>query len=344
MHRLASIALFLLLAPLSAPPFAHSGAAAAQGESGSRFKVEKISERVYCLFGPGGNVGVLVTDAGVVVVDDQYENVAQGIVDEIRALTDKPIRYLINTHYHADHTGGNAVFVKLTEIIAHDNVRPRLLEYPKTIRTIFPGKIAALERELASIANEDDPYRDALQKDVQLMRFFLTGAEAFRVEAVAPPGLTYGDHVRIWIGGHEVRVFHVGPGHTDGDSMVYFSDENVLHMGDLFFNGMYPFIDVEGGGSASGYIRSIDHAISIARPDAKVIAGHGPVSDVAGLSRLRSFLVDVTSRVKRAVDEGKSKSETVRAIRMTDYPEIKPLFRSLGNVVTAIFDEIKAER
>ena len=135
MRRFAPL-LCLLLA--TTPAMAHRGLAPDQAQPAPVFKLEKVSEHTYCLFGQGGNVGILVTSAGVLVVDDQYENIAQGIVDQIRAVTDKPIRYLVNTHYHSDHTGGNPIFIKFAEIIAHDTVRPRLLEYPRSSRGCSP--------------------------------------------------------------------------------------------------------------------------------------------------------------------------------------------------------------
>src|SRR3989442_14508617 len=194
------------------PALAHSGAPPApQPEEAQtpKFKLEKLTDRAYCLYGQGGNVGFLVTDAGVVVVDDEFEEVAQGIVDQVRSVTDKPIRYLVNTHYHADHTGGNPVFIKFAEIIAHDNVRPRLLDYPATVLKVFPDKVKALEQEIATIADPNDPWRVSLEKDLGLAKFFLDDAAKFKLEKAAPPGLTYEGHVRVWLGGQEVQIFHV---------------------------------------------------------------------------------------------------------------------------------------
>lgn len=340
MHRRAPFACLLLA--IAMPVFAHRGTPPDPDQPPPTFTLEKVTDRAYCLFGQGGNVGFLVTDAGVIVVDDQYENIAQGIVDQIRSITDKPIRYLVNTHYHGDHTGGNPVFIKLAEIIAHDTVRPRLLEYPETVKRIFPEKIKAIEAEMAAIKDPNDPWRLALDKDLGLAKFFLDAASAFKLETAAPPGLTYEGHVKIWLGGQEVQIFHVAPGHTDGDSIVFFKDQKVLHMGDLFFNGMYPFIDSLGGGSAKGYIENIDYAIAHVPPDTRVIAGHGPVGDIPALKRARDFLADLRAEVEKAVKAGMSRADAVRAIRMEAYPEIKPAFRVLGNDIAVIYDEIKS--
>jgi cyclase len=342
LHHAMVSALCLLLAPVAA--LAHSGAPPDQEKPAPTFTLQKLTDRAYCLFGQGGNVGFLVTDAGVLVVDDQFENVAQGIIDQIKTVTDKPIRYLVNTHYHSDHTGGNPVFIKFAEIIAHDTVRPRLLEYPEEVRRTFPAKQQAMEAEIATIQDPNDLYRVALEKDVGLIKFLLDSLQNFKVETAAPPGLTYEGHVRVWLGGQQIEVFHIAPGHTDGDSMVYFKDENVIHMGDLLFNGMYPFIDAEGGGSEAGCIENLDYAIAHVPPDIKVIPGHGPVTDMAGLRRMRDFLRDLRVKVDKAVKAGMSRADTVRAIKMDEYPDIKPLFRSLGNVITVAYDELKAKR
>ena len=339
----------VLLAVSMTPLMAHTGAAPAptptpQEKKGPDFKLEKLSDRAYCLYGRGGNVGFLVTDAGVVVVDDQYEEVAQGVVDQIRGVTDRPIRYLVNTHYHGDHTGGNPVFVKFAEIIAHDTVRPRLLEYPETVKKTFPDRKRRLQDEIDAIKDATDPYRVSLEKDLGLLDFLLKDALAFDPAKAAPPGLTYDGSLRLWLGGQEVDVLHVAPGHTDGDSMVYFASQKVLHMGDLFFNGMYPFIDAWAGGSAHGYVTNIDRILSIVPPDTKVIPGHGPSTDVATLRRFRSFMADLIAAVEKAARAGESKPEAVRRIRMDQYPEIKPQFRTLGNEISVIYDEITPAR
>jgi len=332
------------MAVVCAPAAAHSGApppAQPQETRAPRFKLEKLTDRAYCLYGPGGNVGFLVTDAGVVVVDDQFEEVAQGIVDQIRSVTDRPIRYLVNTHYHGDHTGGNPVFIKFAEIIAHETVRPRLLEYPETVRRTFPDRKKQIETEIMGLKDPDDPYRVSLEKDLDLLDFFIKTAEALKVNPAAPPGLTYEGELRLWLGGEEVDIFHVAPGHTDGDSIVYFPKQKVLHMGDLFFNGMYPFIDSLGGGSARGYVTNIDRVLTRIPPDTKVIPGHGATSDVATLRRFRGFMSDLIAQVQKAAETGMSKVDAVRTIKMDQYPEIKPGSRTLGNEIATIYDELR---
>jgi len=335
----------ILMVPGIARVSAHSGAPPAPappGRPAPAFKLEKLTERAYCLYGQGGNVGFLVTDEGVVVVDDEYAEMAPGIVEQIKSITDRPILYQINTHYHSDHTGGNPVFAKFSEIIAHDTVRPRLLEYPATVRRTFPGKMQAIETEIAGLKDPADPYRVALERDLDLMKFFLGEAEKLSPEVAAPPRVTYDGHMNLWLGGQQITIVHVAPGHTDGDSIVFFPNEKVVHMGDLFWNGIMPFIDALAGGSEKGFIDNIDYVLERTTPETRVIPGHGAASDVSALKRFRAFLVDLRAEVEKSVQKGLSRVEAIRTIRMDRYPDIKPLARSLGNEIAVTYDEVAA--
>ena len=340
-----AFAAFLTLSDV--PVFAHSGPRHAADETSPippTFRVEKVSEHVFCLFGQGGNVGILANDAGVVVVDDQYENMAQGIVDEIRKISDKPIRWLVNTHYHGDHTGGNQVFQPLTTIVAHETVRPRLLEYPRVVLDTFPAKMQAVHAEMAAIPDEKDPYRDALSRDMGLMRYFLESLQGFDPAKVAAPSITYRDSMAVWLGDQPVEIRHGGPGHTDGDSIVYFPKEKVVHMGDLLFNGWVPFIDTLGGGSARGYLKNLNDVLERLPADTKVIPGHGPVTDVAGLRHARDFMRDLQLEVERAVKKGLTREEAARTVKLDTYTDVKPVFRTLANDVLAFYDEIRSKK
>jgi cyclase len=342
----ATLALaFALLVPAGMAR-AHSGAydAADEKQPAPTFKVEKVGERVWALFGRGGNVGFVVTDRGVAVVDDQYREMAPGILDEIKKITDKPVRYLINTHYHADHTGGNPVFQSIAEIVAHDAVRVRLLEFPMTVQKTFPARVQSLEAEIEAIKDPADPYRDALTKNVGLMKFMLDTFKDFKPETAAPPVVTYDSRATLWLGDEPVMLIHIAPGHTDGDSMVWFPKQKVLHTGDLMFNGMMPFIDVDGGGSGLGYIKNLDWVLQNIPADTQVIPGHGPVTDMAGLRHFRDFLKDVNVAVEKAVKKGISRVEAARTIKLESYPDMKQDFRSLANEVLVFYDEIHVRK
>jgi cyclase len=361
---IAALAALIVLAAGTSPAWAHAGGhaslaadpqatapdkdkeapAATQEQPPPQFKLEKVSEHVWCLFGAGGNVGILANDAGVLVVDDQYENVAPGIVEQIRSLSDKPIRWLVNTHYHGDHTGGNPVFKPLTEIVAHDTVRPRLLDYPRVVVDTFPGRMQAIHAEVMTLPDEKDPYRDALMHDLDLMKFLFDLSKAFDPAKAAPPGVTYKDSLTLWLGDQPVEIAHYAPGHTDGDSVVYFPKEKVVHMGDLLFNGSVPFIDTLGGGSARGYVTNMNKVLDRLPADTKVIAGHGPVTDVAGLRHARDFMRDMQGEVQKAIQRGLSRAQAARTVKLTAYTDVKPAFRTVANDVLAFYDEMRSKK
>jgi cyclase len=267
------------------------------------FTLKTLRGGVHALFGRGGNVGLLVGPEAVLVVDSQYKDMAPGIVEQIRKLTDKPIRYLVNTHHHGDHTGGNDTFRPISVIIAHDNVRKRMLASPADILRDFP---AALEE--AKKAGQADRVKNLVER--------IEWAKGVKVEEIPAPVVTYDSELRVHVNGETVEVWHTPPAHTDGDSAVYFEKANVLHMGDLFFNGWVPFVDVKSGGSPKGYLKALDAVIARVPADVVVIPGHGDVTDLAGLKAARAYMADVVALAEKARAAGQSREEFVK----TDVP------------------------
>src|SRR5215813_1852125 len=207
-------------------------------------KVTKVSANVYMLEGAGGNIGASVGDDGIVVVDDQYAPLAEKIQAALKGVTDKPVRFIINTHFHGDHTGGNAYFQKQAPVIAHDNVRKRLEE-------------GGTGGNLGSISMERKPAtKEAL------------------------PIITFDHDVTVHLNGEDIRALHFPSGHTDGDSIIFFPKSNVVHMGDDFVTYGFPFIDVESGGSIDGMIDGVEKVIGQVPADVRIIPGHGPISSV----------------------------------------------------------------
>jgi cyclase len=233
-------------------------------------KAQKVAGTVYMLTGAGGNIGVSVGEDGIVIVDDQFAPLAPKIKEALRGITDKPIKFILNTHHHGDHTGGNEVFGHDGPIIAQTNVRKRL-----EAGTKIPGR-------------ETPPAPKG-----------------------ALPVLTFDENVSLWINGEEVRAVHYPHGHTDGDSVIFFTKSNVVHMGDDFFNGMYPFVDVDSGGSVKGLIANVKSVLAAIPDDAKVIPGHGALSDRAGL---REFY-NVLSGTWNAVDAGRKAGKTLEQLK-----------------------------
>src|SRR5271165_3518558 len=199
-----------------------------------QIKVTKVSGNIYMLEGEGGNIAASVGEDGIVIVDDQYAPMADKIRAALKGITDKPVRFVINTHYHGDHTGGNAIFQQTAPIIAQDNVRKRLQE-------------GGTGGNLGGVKFESKPQpKEAL------------------------PILTFDHDVTVHLNGEDIRALHFPNGHTDGDSVIFFPQSNVVHMGDDFVTYGFPFIDLASGGSVEGMIAGVEKVLSMTPPDVKV--------------------------------------------------------------------------
>jgi glyoxylase-like metal-dependent hydrolase (beta-lactamase superfamily II) len=252
--------------------FVISCLAVAQDEDFSKvqMKVTKVSGNVYMLEGAGGNIGASVGDDGIVIVDDQFAPLADKIKAALKGITDKPVRFVINTHYHGDHTGGNVVFQKDSPVIAQDNVRKRL-EAGGTA-----GNLGSVKFEF-----KPDP-KEAL------------------------PIITFDHDVTVHLNGEDIRALHVPSGHTDGDSVIFFPKSNVVHMGDDFVTYGFPFIDLAGGGSVEGMIAGVEDIITKLPAEVKIIPGHGPVSSVEDVRRYLTMLKETRAAVEKGVKAGKT--------------------------------------
>lgn len=235
-------------------------------------KTSKVSGNVYMLQGRGGNVGALVGMEGILIVDDDYKAVSEKLAAALKELGSASPRFVLNTHWHGDHSEGNEFFGKGSTIVAHANVRKRLLDPP----VIFGRKTA--------------PYA-----------------------AFALPIVTYTESMSIHINGEEVKLVHFPNGHTDGDTVVFFVKANVVHLGDDFFVGRFPFVDIDSGGSVQGLINNIAALIAQIPADAKLIPGHGPVSTHTDLKNYHQTLVETSKIVQDAMKAGKSLDEIKKA-------------------------------
>jgi cyclase len=305
----ASAILLLSASPFLAQPARTPTPAAAEHHEqtpADPFRVKPLAGGVFALYGRGGNVGFFVGPEAVLVVDSQFKDLAPGIVAQIRKVSDKPIKFLLNTHHHGDHVGGNEAFRQFAMIIAHDNVRVRMLASPSDIQRDYPAQLEAAKK-----AN-----------NAEMIKYFsdqLAWAKTVRVEEIAAPVMTFDSQLTIHMGDETIHVWHLPPAHTDGDSVVFFEKAKVLHMGDDFFNGIIPFVDVQSGGSVRGYLAAIDKAIAGVPPDATIIPGHGEVSDVAGLKAFRQYVSDLLDAARKARASGQSKEDFVRQIELPAY-------------------------
>ena len=241
-----------------------------------QIKTVKVSGNVYVLYGQGGNIGVSVGTDGLLMIDDQFANIADKIKFELAKLgSDKP-KFLFNTHWHGDHTGGNEIFGKDSIIMAHSNVRKRMLE-----TTLFRG-----EKRTPS-------------------------------PKVALPMITYEEGVSVYFNGEQIRAHYFPHAHTDGDTVLFFTGSNVVHLGDHFFAGRFPFVDLESSGSVPGLLRNLGELMQMIPADAKLIPGHGEVTDIDGLRDYYSMLLESTVIIRKQMKEGKS----LKAIKSFGLPD-----------------------
>lgn len=292
------------------------------------FKTTALRGAVYALAGRGGNVGFVVGPEYAIVIDSQFKDIAPGILRQVAKVTDKPVRFLVNTHHHGDHTGGNDAFKPVSVIVAHENVRKRMLQSPEDLKRDLPGRI-----EAARAAGQAER--------VKQLEEALVAARAVKIEEIAAPILTFETGVKLHIGGETLHVVHTPPAHTDGDSFVFFEKANVLHMGDLFFNRVIPFIDTISGGSAAGYVQAIDLAIAYVPADAIVIPGHGEVTDVAGLKAARQYIVDLIGAAKTAKAAGRTRDQFLAEVDLPAYKEYSGYKERFKANATAAFDGLK---
>lgn len=248
-----------------------------------KIETVKLNDTLYMLTGRGGNIGVSAGDDGVFLIDDQFAPLTDKIKAAINEISDSPIRYVVNTHWHGDHTGGNENLGNSgVTIVAHDNVRARMATK-------------------------------------QVMKAF--GREVPASPEAALPTITYHSRMTFYINGEEVRVLHQPRAHTDGDSMLHFVKSNVVHGGDLVFNGAYPFIDTSSGGSLDGLIMAIEKLLAVADEETKIIPGHGPLASRDDIVVYHAMLTDVRSRLQALLDEGLPLAAAEMRDPLKDYNE-----------------------
>jgi glyoxylase-like metal-dependent hydrolase (beta-lactamase superfamily II) len=268
-----------LLAALALP----ADGLAQQDFSKVEIQAIRLTETTYMMTGAGGNLGLSVGEDAVFLVDDQFAPLSEKIAAAIRKITSKPVRFLLNTHWHYDHTGGNENFAAGGAIlVAHENVRKRM-------------------------------------SSEQFIEFLRANVPASPKAAL--PVVTFAGAISFHLNGDEMRAIHMPRAHTDGDSVVHFLRSDVVHMGDIYFNGMYPFIDTSSGGSVEGVIAACDQILQVATDRTRIIPGHGPLSTRAELQAYRDMLAAVSGRIRKMIDDGRKLEDITGSKVSADFDE-----------------------
>lgn len=299
--RLIPVFVFILL-------FGGTGAhCATQDFTDVQIQTVKVTENIFMLAGGGGNIGISVGKDGVFMIDASYAPLADKIKAAIAAVSDKPIRFLIITHWHQDHTGGNhSIAGTGAVLVAHENVRKRLsaeqfIEFLK--KTIPPAPESAL------------------------------------------PIITFKRDMTFHLNGDEIYIFHIDRVHTDGDAIVQFKKSNVIHMGDMYFNGMYPFIDVAAAGSINGMIKAVQRLLTLCNGNTQIIPGHGPLSDRAGLEKYLKMMVYVRDRIAREIKAGNTLDQVIASRPTRDFdPVWGKGFLKPEQFVAIVYDSLMKEK
>jgi cyclase len=262
-------------------------------------KVHKVAGNVYMLEGAGGNIGVSAGPDGILIVDDQFAPLAPKIKAALKGIADKPVRWLLNTHFHFDHTGSNEVFGKDgINIVAHENLRKRLMAGATVLgNKSAPAAVSAL------------------------------------------PVLTFRDQISIHINGEEIRAIHLPKGHTDTDSAIFFTSAKVVHLGDHYFAGVFPFIDLDNGGSVQGYIANVEKVLAEVPADTKIIPGHGPVTGVEEAKAWVAMLKDTAALVQAGVKQGKTADQLKKEKVLAKYERFGTGFMKTDVFIDILYRE-----
>lgn len=277
--------------------------------AGKEFNIRRsnVQKNIHMIRATGGNIGLSIGKDGVFMIDDQFADAIPFIMEEINDLTDKPVAFIINTHHHGDHVGGNAAMAKEgAVIVSHANVRRRLE---------MMGSLSAESRE--------------------------------KMDAGMLPLITFTQDMSFHYNGEEIRVFYVREAHTDGDAMVHFLGSNVLHTGDAFVNETYPYIDIENGGTLSGYIKGLETILQTVSENTKIIPGHGPLATSEDVRELLSLLQTVEKKVDYHYRNEKTEDEVAKMTDITQDYDRKGFgngFISREKLLRTVYKEVSNAR
>jgi glyoxylase-like metal-dependent hydrolase (beta-lactamase superfamily II) len=322
------------------------------------FTVHRLTSNLFVIapYGPdmsnvGGNIGVFVTDEGVLVVDDNYYRqrrngqtveMAESVVAEIKKLTRQPIRFVINTHHHGDHAGGNPVFAKFATIYAQKNVRNRLVTGYQNALKNAPGAVAKAEQQLEAAKKSSDRLQIAdAQEQLAAARMNLESAQSFDPLKVGPT-VAYDGELIFHLGGEDIHLYHPSRAHTDGDSLVHFKNANVAMWGDAFANNWVPVID--SSGSSLDWLQFIDRGIAAVGENATMVPGHGAIGKAADVRRLRLYFTNLQTAVRSAIAAGKTREQAMDEVTVPAYAGYPGGAARIRMNVAAVYNELKSSR
>lgn len=294
---------FALLAAAASPAFGQQAS-----PPSLEIKVEQVAPGVAVLFGQGGNIGLSYGVDGNILIDDQFAPLVPKIAAAVKTIDPDPIRFVINTHWHSDHTGGNEALGKAgAVIVAHDNVRQRMSveSFSKRFNVRVPATPTS-----------------------------------------GLPVVTFTQGVSFHLNGDRLQVVHVPNAHTDGDALIYWTGANVIHMGDTYFHKVtFPFIDLESGGSIDGLIAAVRVGLSLLKPGGKAIPGHGPVATREDLETYLAMLVDVRGKVDAAMRTGQSRAQIIASRPVSAYlRKVQEGFIKADDFAETVYDSLASTR
>jgi len=321
------------------------------------FTTTKLNDHLYVIApsGPdmsnvGGNIGVCVSDEGVLLVDANYfldwrngqaVPMAQSVVDEVKKITTRPIRWVINTHHHGDHAGGDPVFAKIATIVSHKNARDRILAGYESAAKNAPAAVTRAEQDLAAARSAKDAARISQAQD-QLGRAQMNAKMAASTDPRRSlPTLVYDNELVLFLNSEEVHLYHFGRAHTDGDSLVYFKTSNVIHWGDTFSNRWIPAMDASG--NSLDWIDWLDKGVAVS-PGATMVPGHGAIGKQADVMKLRTFFTSLQTAVRQEIAAGKTRDQAMDDVKDAEYASYPGGAARLRTNVGIIYDQLKSAR
>jgi cyclase len=321
------------------------------------FNVVKLNEHLYIITpsGPdtsnvGGNIGVCIADEGVLLVDANYNldwrngqavPMAQSVIDEVKKLTPKPIRWVINTHHHGDHAGGDPVFGAFATIVSHKNARERILSGYQNAAKNAPAAVKRAEDDLAAAKKTNDAAKisDA-QDQLSLAQMNLKMAQTTDPKKSAPT-LLYDTELVFVLSNEEVHLYHFGKAHTDGDTLVFFKTSDVIQWGDTFSSNWVPAMDASG--NSFDWVNWLDKGIAIS-PSATMVPGHGQIGKQADVMKLRAFFTNLQTAVAREIAAGKTREQVMDAVKLPEYENYPGGAARLRGNIGTIYDQTVSKK